>query len=288
MKSMTGYGYGESASRRFQMSLEIKSYNNRYLDIYVNTPASLSPLESRVREYLSSRILRGKVEVYLKVKDLEEDITVSVDPAVAAGYLAALKQLSEFAEIREEIRLSHLLRIDGILKSDRNRDVDEYWQALEPLLEKVFAEYDASRIREGKSTARDILRLLDSVEASAGGVAKIAPEMEKYFSETIRSRMEELLRDQVEENRILTEVAMLLVKYSINEEIVRLGSHIEAFQAAAEEKGGVGKKLDFICQEMNREINTIGSKSVLAEISRHVVVMKDALENIREQVRNVE
>ncbi len=288
MKSMTGYGFGETASPRFGMGLEIKSYNNRYLDMYIGVPPALSPLEPRIREFLAGRIVRGKVEVYLKVKDLEEDITVTVDPGVVGGYVSALKKLSEFAEAKEEIRLSHLLRVEGILKSDKNRDVEEYWKALEPLLLKVFGEFEASRLREGAATEKDILRLLADIEENAAAVEKLVPGMEEYFTKTIRGRMEELLADRVDENRILTEVAMLLVKYSVNEELVRLASHIKAFREAAAETGGVGKKLDFICQEMNREINTVGSKSVLADASRHVVGVKDALENIREQIRNVE
>jgi len=288
MKSMTGYGYREASAPRFQMSLEIKSYNNRYLDVFVNVPSALSPLEPRIRDFLASRIVRGKVETFLKVKDLEEDLDVRIDPASVRGYVKALKELSSYADVHEEIRLSHLLRIDGLLKSDRNRDVEEYWAALQPLLEAVFADYEAARVREGEETRKDIERLLDSVEASVIGVEALIPGLESYFTLNIRGRMEELLRDQIDESRILTEVAMLLVKYSVNEEIVRLKSHLAAFRETLREEGGVGKKLDFICQEINREINTIGSKSILSDMNRHVVIVKDALENIREQVRNVE
>ncbi len=288
MKSMTGYGYREASAPRFQMSLEIKSYNNRYLDVFVNVPPALSPLEPRIRDFLASRIVRGKVETFLKVKELDEDLEVRIDPASVRGYVKALKELSSYADVQEEIRLSHLLRIDGLLKSDRNRDVEEYWKALRPLLESVFADYEAARVREGEETRKDIERLLDSVEASVLGVETLIPGLESYFTLNIRGRMEELLRDQIDESRILTEVAMLLVKYSVNEEIVRLKSHLAAFRETLREEGGVGKKLDFICQEINREINTIGSKSVLSDMNRHVVSVKDALENIREQVRNVE
>jgi uncharacterized protein (TIGR00255 family) len=288
MKSMTGYGYRELPAPKFHMGLEIKSFNNRYLDIYVNVPPALGPLEPRIRDYLGSRITRGKVEVYLKVKDLEEDITVTVDPRVVQGYIKALKDLSAFTGTREEIRLSHLLRIEGLLKSDKNRNVEDYWQGLGPLLDGVFEDYDAARAREGASTARDIERLLSSIEENAAAVKKLVPSMEEYFTGVIRTRMEELLGDKTDEARVLSEVAMLLVRYSINEEIVRLESHLAAFRETLRETGGIGKKLDFICQEINREINTIGSKSALGEINRRVVNVKDALENIREQIRNIE
>ena len=288
MKSMTGYGYREAAAARFQMSLEIKSYNNRYLDIFVNVPPPLSPLEPRIRDYLGSRIVRGKVEVFLKVKELEEDLEVRIDPATVKGYLKALKELSAYTEVQEEIRLSHLLRIDGLLKTDKNRDIEEYWTALLPLLEAVASEYEAARVREGEETKKDIERLLASVDDCVVGIETLVPSLEAYFKQTIRGRMEELLRDQVDETRLATEVALLLVKYSVNEEIVRLKAHLAAFRETLNAEGGVGKKLDFICQEINREINTVGSKSVLAEVNRHVVTVKDALENIREQIRNVE
>jgi uncharacterized protein (TIGR00255 family) len=285
---MTGYGYAEASAKSFHMSLEIKSYNNRYLDIYVNVPPALSPLEPGIREYLGERILRGKVEVYLKIKNIEEDINVYVDSSVVGGYTKALKKLVELAGTGEEIRLSHLLHIEGILKTDQSRGAEDYWRELSPLLDKVFAGFEASRMREGEATGKDILNLLARVRENANQTSLYAPEMEKRFSQTIRGRMEELLGDKIDEARIAAEVAMLLVKYSIHEELIRLESHCEAFLCAAAEKGSIGKKLDFICQEMNREINTIGSKNVMAEISRCVVAMKDCLENIREQIRNIE
>ncbi|MDR1932278.1 MAG: YicC family protein [Spirochaetales bacterium] len=288
MKSMTGYGYAEAAAKTFNTSFEIKSYNNRYLDIYVSVPATLSPLEPRIREYLGERILRGKVEAVFRVKNIEEDISVCVDPAVVGGYLAALRKLAELAGTNEEIRLSHLLHMDGILKTGQNRGAEEYWSDLEPLLARAFAGFEESRLREGAATEKDILSLLGEIRENAGRTAAFAPEIEKHFSETLRGRMEELLGDKIDEARIAAEVAVLLVKYSIHEELVRLDSHCAAFLAAAAEKGSVGKKLDFICQEMNREINTIGSKNVMAEVSRCVVAMKDGLENIREQIRNIE
>jgi uncharacterized protein (TIGR00255 family) len=285
---MTGYGYAEAAAKSFRMSLEIKSYNNRYLDIYVNLPPALNPLEPRIREYLEERILRGKVEVYLKIKNIEEDISVYVDPPVVGGYLAALKKLAELAGTGEEIRLSHLLQMEGILKTDQTRGLEDYWRELAPLLDEVFTAFEASRVREGEATGKDILELLARIRENAERTSFYMPEMENRFSQTIRGRMEELLGDKIDESRIAAEVAMLLVKYSIHEELIRLASHCEAFLAATREKGSAGKKLDFICQEMNREINTIGSKNVMAEVSRCVVAMKDCLENIREQIRNIE
>ena len=288
MKSMTGYGCAETAAAAFRMSLEIKSYNNRYLDIYVNVPASLSALEPRLREYFSARILRGKVEVFLKVKNISQNVKVSFDPALAADYLTALKDLAQLAGTGEEVRLYHLLRMEGIFTTEETRETDDYITELEGLLEKAFADFENSRLREGAATEKDIFALLDEIKKSAQTTAACMPEIEKHFSQTIHGRMEELLGDKIDQDRIAAEVAMLLVRYSIHEELVRLDSHCEAFLAAAAEKGSVGRKLDFICQEMNREINTIGSKNILAHVSRCVIAMKDSLENIREQIRNIE
>ena len=268
--------------------MELKSYNNRFLDIYVNLPLTISPLEPRVREFLQERIQRGKVEVYIKMKEMQEEVTVTVDEGVVRGYLQALRTLASYADAPEEIRLSHLLRLEGILQVEKNRDIEEYWKELYPLLAETFAVFDASRKREGEALGEDIENLLGKIESGVLEIEGMIPEIKRFYTETIRLRMEELLADRVDETRILSEVAVLLVKYSVNEELVRLKTHIDAFRKILREEGGIGKKLDFLCQEMNREINTIGSKNVLAEVTRSVVDMKNALENIREQIRNIE
>lgn len=288
MRSMTGYGYGEGGSAALHFTVELKSYNNRFLDIYVNLPLTISPLEPRVREFLQERIQRGKVEVYIKMKEMQEEVTVTVDEGVVRGYLQALRTLASYADAAEEIRLSHLLRLEGILQVEKNRDIEEYWKELYPLLAETFAAFDASRKREGEALGEDIENLLGKIETGVLEIESLLPEIKRFYTETIRLRMEELLADRVDETRILSEVAVLLVKYSVNEELVRLKAHIDAFRKILREEGGIGKKLDFLCQEMNREINTIGSKNVLAEVTRTVVDMKDALENIREQIRNIE
>ena len=288
MRSMTGYGYVEGGSAALHFTVELKSYNNRFLDIYVNLPLTISPLEPRVREFLQERIQRGKVEVYIKMKEMQEEVTVTVDEGVVRGYLQALRTLASYADAPEEIRLSHLLRLEGILQVEKNRDIEEYWKELHPLLAETFAVFDASRKREGEALGEDIENLLSKIESGVLEIEGMIPEIKRFYTETIRLRMEELLADRVDETRILSEVAVLLVKYSVNEELVRLKTHIDAFRKILREEGGIGKKLDFLCQEMNREINTIGSKNVLAEVTRSVVDMKDALENIREQIRNIE
>jgi uncharacterized protein (TIGR00255 family) len=248
MKSMTGFGYREISAGNVQVTAELKSYNNRYLDVYAYVPPSLSPLEPRIRAFIAERVVRGRVEVSLKIRETEEAVSVSVDRGTVTSYLAAVKEVAEICGFSEEVRLSHLLRLDGIIKTDRTRDIEEYWRAVLPALEGAFEDYEAQRIREGEATKKDVVRHLDIIRSSVGTIEEKVPELEAYFTGQIRSRFEELVRDQIDENRVLSEVALLLVKYSVNEEVVRLKSHLEGFIAVMDEGGSVGKKLDFICQ----------------------------------------
>jgi uncharacterized protein (TIGR00255 family) len=285
---MTGFGYCERETEKYYAAVEIKSYNNRYLDLQINLPPFLSPLEPKIREFMSSRVKRGRVEVYLRFRELEEDLTIRLDKKVAREYAEVLRSLKAETGIEEELNLSHLLRMEGILKSSRSRDVELYWQALEPLMQEAAEAFIAVRRREGTETRKDILDQIETIEEALGKISATEGELEAFFTETVRKRFNEVLGDQVEENRILTEIAALMVKYTIHEELVRLKGHLNSFREIIDDDAGAGKKLDFLAQEIHREINTIGSKSVQYNISSGVVQMKDALENIREQLRNVE
>ncbi|WP_455383587.1 YicC/YloC family endoribonuclease [Salinispira pacifica] len=291
MKSMTGYGYGEYQDERVQLSLEIKSYNNRYLDIIVNLPSAISPLEQRIRDFIATQTIRGRVEVYLKLRDLQENAEVHVDRGAVQGYLDALGELASLAGTSAEISLPMLLQLEGVLSIDRRRDVDQYWAVIEPLLHRTYREFDESRAREGASTLTDIEEQLSRIAAQVEIIEGLAPGLEEQIKSSLRDRFREVMGESVDENRLYAEAAVLLVRYSINEELVRMKTHIDAFRRTlgdGEEGRGVGKKLDFICQELNREINTTGSKSTIVEINQCGIEIKDALENIREQLRNVE
>ena len=288
MKSMTGYGYKEKSDERFSLSVEIKGYNNRFLEIFVNLPPYLSPLESRLRDYVAGRCLRGKIELSVRAKDLGGNVTVSVDEAAAIAYFQAIKQLSASLGLDEQPRLSTILAMDGVLLTDKTRDPERLWLAIEPALEEAVSQFDASRVREGRATEADILSHLVSIENAVETIAVHLPEMENSIKENLRTRFREVLGDAVDENRVLAETAVLLMKYTISEELARLRAHLSEFRSEIERNPAPGKKLDFLCQEINREINTVGSKSPILEVSRAVVSMKDSLENIREQLRNVE
>ena len=288
MKSMTGYGYAEHQDEKIHLILEMKSYNNRYLDIIINQPVFLNALEPDIRRYISENAGRGRVEIYLKIRELEEDIVFHIDKSAAASYAESLRELSEAAGLNETITLEHLLSFEGLLKTEKKRDIDEYRDRVMPLLEDCFKQWDESRKKEGIETAADIKNNLELIYEAVRLFESRAGEMEENIRNNIRTKFSEVLGDQIDEQRVYAETAVLLVKYSINEEIVRLKGHLDSFSAIAESGEAVGKKLDFLCQEINREVNTIGSKSFILEINQKVVEVKDALENIREQLRNVE
>jgi uncharacterized protein (TIGR00255 family) len=288
MKGMTGFGYAEYRAESLEITAEVKSYNNRYLDVYVNLPPFLSPMEPTVREFVTPWVYRGRVEVYLRVHDRESEVSVNVDKPSLLAYRDALQEVVGLLGTNEEVRLSHVVRLEGVMEVSRSRDAEEYWELTRPTLEKALTEFDASRAREGESTRTDILQQLERIRTVAEELEGRAPELEKAIRENVRERFREVLAERADEDRVYSEIASLLLKHSVNEELVRLRAHIDSFDETVTAGGALGKKLDFLCQELNREVNTIASKSFAADVNRRVVEAKDAVENIREQLRNVE
>jgi len=285
---MTGFGCSEYQDDQIHVSLDLKSYNNRYLDISVSMPPFLNSLEPKIREMISSRINRGRVEVYIKIRELKEEVVIHLDKPVVQSYMSVLHELAEAAGLDAKPTLSHLLKMEGILKTDKQRDMDFYGDHIEKQLLDAFKGYEESRIREGSQTAADIHDILSAIEEKVKILEQHAPEAEKRIIETLKERFQQLLGEGYDESRILAETAVMLVKYDINEEIIRMKSHLQNFREIAGENSPVGKKLDFLCQELNREINTVGSKSTILEVNQCVIDVKDAIEKIREQLRNVE
>jgi uncharacterized protein (TIGR00255 family) len=285
---MTGYAWREQAGEDFSLSVEIKGYNSRFLEMCVNVPSWLSSLEPKIRERIGAACGRGKVEVSVRVREHNAPVSVSVNIEAARACLAAVSGLAADLGLNEQPGLSLLLGMEGVLEVEKNRDDERYWRVIEPALGEAVEAFNAERAREGKHTEADILASIAVIEAALKTVASRAPALENSIKENLRSRFAELLENQVDENRVLAETAVLLMKYTISEEISRLSSHLAEFRAETAKNPRPGKKLDFLCQEINREINTIGSKNVMLEVSRAVVEMKEALENVREQLRNVE
>ena len=288
MKSMTGYAYKELTTENYTVSVELKSYNSRFLDLSVNSPYWLSRLENRLREYVSSRIQRGKVELTVRIKEQSANLQVTADPEAARSYMGAIMEIADALGHTENIPLSLIISQEGVLKSERTIDIEDYWKRIEPVLAEVCADFEKARKTEGAALANDIYAMIVRMEADVECIAGYIPEMEEMFKENIRSRFAEVLGTQIDEQRVLQETAALLVKYTINEEIVRLRAHLVSLKKELEENSAPGRKVDFICQEINREVNTIGSKNQILEVGHAVVDAKDALENIREQMRNIE
>jgi len=288
MTSMTGFAYKEWANEDISISVEIKGYNNRFLEIFVNTPPWLPRLEQRVRDIISGVCGRGKVEVSIRVRETNTPMTVSVNENAAKAYLRAISGLALSLGLDEEVKLSTLINMEGVLNIEKNRDDERYWDLIEPVLTEAAGVFRAERIREGKHTEEDILNSISKIESTLQTVSAHLPALESSIKENIKTRFKEISGNDIDENRILAETAILLMKYTVSEELSRLSSHLGEFRAETEKNDRPGKKLDFLCQEINREINTIGSKSVILEVSRAVVEMKEALENVREQLRNVE
>jgi len=288
MTSMTGFAYREWANEDISISVQIKGYNNRFLEIFVSTPPWLPQLEQRVREIISGLCGRGKVEVAIRVKETNAPITVSVNVNAANAYMQAISGLTSSLGLDEKLSLPALINMEGVLDIEKSRDDERYWSLIEPVLTEAAGVFQAERIREGKHTEEDILNSISRIETALQTVTAHLPALESSIKENIKTRFKELTSGDIDENRVLAETAILLMKYTVSEEISRLSSHFAEFRAETAKNDRPGKKLDFLCQEINREINTIGSKSVILEVSRAVVEMKEALENVREQLRNVE
>lgn len=288
MKSMTAYGYAEATHQKARISLELKSWNNRYLDINITLPPFLSPLEQEFREKVKEVAFRGKVELSIRVYELEEEVEVITDRKVSSAWLKALKELARISDEEEASLFHELLQMDGVVKLIKNRDTGWYQEAIEPLFSDAARQFQESRLREGEKTFQDILRNLIVLEDGLNMIRERIGELEDKLHNALLERYKQLVEGEYDENRILAEVAVLLMKYGISEEVARLEAHFEHFRDLSGKTGPLGKKLDFLCQEINREVNTIGSKNMMVDIGHRVVEMKDAVENIREQLRNVE
>lgn len=285
---MTGYGTGEYRSPDFIIGVEIKSYNNRYLDI----SHTINPLLSSFEEYIDSEIKkvarRGHLDVSVHLRILNSHESLSVDMNLLAEYRKAFQKIEAYIGGKEPTVFNYA-SIDGIIIPNSTSDSSIYREGVEKALSDALSMLLEAKKREGEGTRKDLEKLGRKFEDSLLVILSKRSEMEEYFKSVLLSKYEELLGEKGKDDpRFLGEVAALLVKYSINEECSRLKVHIARYYELLSSDEPVGKELDFLCQEMNREINTTASKSQMVEINLSVVTMKDALEDIREQVRNIE
>ena len=292
MKSMTGYGYAEYACADFLLSMELKSYNNRFLEVSYSAPSYLSAYEQEINELIKSNAQRGHIDISIKIKNYGGNRSVSVDENNVASYAKAACQIIRICKnnsLKVRANLSDIMLADGVLVSNVPEGMEKYRPALDSCSKEVLKQFKENKEREGEATRKDLENMINSLDSSLSKVKANVAELDRLMKENLVSRIHEMLGDKdYDENRVLTEVAVMLVRYTINEEVVRLASHITEFRRLLTCEEPVGKKIDFLCQEMNREINTIGSKSQMVEVNLEVVNMKDCLENIREQAKNIE
>lgn len=287
MISMTGYAYRELVQDGITLSVEIKSVNSRYLDLSVSAPPFLGQIEKRLKDAASARIARGKVDVYVRVKETSSNERVTPDIQAARSYYAAISQVAEALGKSADVPLELVLQQEGVLCAVKEYDIDKYSAMLDALFADALDAFVCDCAREGQNLYADLLGKVSQLEQCAAFFRQWQPKMEEMFRQIVTRKFNELLGESADQQRVMMETAALLVKYTINEEIVRLDSHLAALRKEMAENPAPGKKIDFLCQEINREINTIGSKNQFVEIGAMVITAKDALENIREQARNV-
>ena len=291
IKSMTGFGRCEIQKGSRKFTVELKSVNHRYLDVNIRMPKKLNFFETAIRTLLKSYANRGKVDIFITYEDLSQtQVSVKYNAALAAEYLKYLKQMEEEFGLENDVRVSTLSRYPEVFTmEEQSEDEEELWNGLKEALEGAFTQFVETRKTEGENLKKDILSKLDLLEEQIVFIEERSPQIIAEYRAKLEDKMKELLADtQIEENRIAAEVILFADKICTDEEVVRLKSHIQHMRNTLEEKEGIGRKLDFIAQEMNREANTILSKADDLEVSNHAISLKTEIEKIREQIQNIE
>lgn len=288
MNGMTGYSFNEFYFEEGYISTEVKSVNHKFLEIGVSLPYYLSFMEIDLRNIIQNRLKRGKVEVSVTLRLNDTLQSVDVDLKLAGQYIDGLKKIIDTYNLKDEVKLFHLTRFDDVIKVDKKRGYDRFFDKISNSLLFNLDEIKKRRSIEGETTKKDLINISQKIIASLKGIEDNTPLMEKQIYDNIRSKVVDLIGDKVDETRLLNEVALMVTRSCINEEIERLKMHTAEFLKICDESDDVGKRLDFLCQEMHREINTIGSKITLKELTSNVIFIKNEIEKLREQVRNIE
>lgn len=291
IRSMTGFGKASEHNERYRIDIELKSVNHRYFDLNIKMPKKFNQFEAELRNELKKYIQRGKVDIYIIFEAYEcPDKKIRFNRRVLSEYLEYAKQIEDDFGLSNDLRVSSVLRLPEVIVMEEDGfDEEEYKKLLLDVLRTACSRFVNARIVEGENLRIDMLAKLTSISSNLEAIEAIAPNMIRDYEQKLRSRIEELLIDKVfDEGRLLTEVALFADKTAIDEEIVRLKSHVEAARKELEIGGVIGRKLDFIAQEMNREANTILSKINEAEISGKAISIKTDIEKIREQIQNIE
>jgi uncharacterized protein (TIGR00255 family) len=291
IKSMTGYGSAKGASGGIDIAVELKSVNNRYLDCNIRMPRVYSSMEETLKAIVTRSISRGKVDVYINIDSSKADnVTVKINKPVADAYMAVLRTLSEEYGLSGTTSVIDFARFPDVLQLEKSEaDTDVLSKAIGAVLEEALRDFDAMRAREGENLAADIAQRLNVIEQLTKQAEECSPKSVAEYRAKLEAKMSEVLQNkELDTTRILMEAAIFADRVAINEETVRLKSHIEQLRKMLKSRDPVGRKLDFLIQELNREANTIGSKGNDADMARIVVDLKAEIEKIREQAQNIE
>ena len=291
IKSMTGFGRAQETVDGMTVTVELKSVNHRYFEFTAKVPRTYGFLEEKLKSFLNARVSRGKMECYVSIENLEEsDMEVIVNPSLAKGYVDALRTLSETFGLKEDYSAISIAKFPDVLTLRKApADEEKIWNAVQKVTELAVERIVTMRETEGEKLRADILSKADTILEHVAFVESRSPQTVREYHEKLRQRMEELLENtQVDEQRLLTEAAIFADKVAVDEETVRLRSHISQLREFLNAGEPIGRKLDFLVQEMNRESNTIGSKAQDVEIAKRVIAIKAEVEKIREQVQNIE
>lgn len=291
IKSMTGFGRAQAAVEDMEISAEIKAVNHRYFEFSCKLPRQYSFLEDKIKNFVSGFVNRGKVDVFISIQKTNDTaVEVTVNRALAESYAAALKELRELCGLTSNISVNDIAKYPDVLTVTKaEEDEDAIWNTLKPVLSSAVDAFIKMRLTEGQRMKADILEKCDHLMKMVSVVEENSKATAVAYRERLEAKMRELLDDkQIDESRLLTETAIFADKIAVDEETVRLRSHADQLHSMMASDAAVGRKLDFLLQEMNRETNTIGSKCSNVEITKIVVDMKSELEKIREQIQNIE
>lgn len=290
IKSMTGFGLGKYENNSREYTVEIRAINHRYNDISIKMPRYLSSIEDRIRVYISKNLSRGKIDVSISLVNMSsEGRNIKIDKGLAEIYIKEMKSLVEDFGITDDISATSIMKMPDIVTINSDADVETYWNELQNALEIALKNITLARETEGKRLAEDIKARLSQISSYVDRAEEKSSKLLEEYRTKLVNRANELKANEImDENRLGQEIVLFADKSSICEEITRLKSHIKSLENMLNSDGPIGKKLDFLLQEMNRETNTIGSKANCLDITQLVVEMKNEIENIREQIQNIE
>lgn len=291
IRSMTGFGRAQEIVDGMSITVEMKSVNHRYFDFSSRVPRTFGFLDEKLKSYIQTVVSRGKMECFVQIEELrEEDCIVSVNHSLAKGYINALNELCETYDLRNDMTVSSVARYHDIFSVHKNEaDEERIWNAVKMVTDSALKNFIAMREREGEKLKKDVLERCELILSNVAFIETRSPQTVLEYNAKLIERMRSVLEDvNVDEQRLLTEAAIYADKVAVAEETVRLRSHISQMYEFMSSSEAIGRKMDFLVQEFNREANTIGSKAQDVEIARKVIDIKAEIEKIREQIQNIE